>query len=101
MYMHTNNHHAILALPDSCHSLTRDMCCSLDSLIGDCLPDIALLAGLIVHAVEVNLFAESLSPLDVPHLQAKYVHSITCSLQLRRAMTPRAWPHWYFQSCSS
>ena len=52
-------------------SLTCDMCCSLDSLIGDCLPDVALLAWLVVLAVQVNLFAESLSPLDVPHLQAK------------------------------
>ena len=52
-------------------SLTGNMCCSLDSLIGDGLPDIALLAWLIVLAVQVDLFAESLSPLDVPHLQAK------------------------------
>ena len=52
-------------------SLTGNMCCSLDSLIGDCLPDIALLAWLIVLAVQVNFFAKSLSPLDVPHLQAK------------------------------
>ena len=72
MYMHENNHHASLALPAiQLPSPTCDMCCSLDSLVGDCLPDIALLAWLIVHAVEVDLFAESLSPLDVPHLQAK------------------------------
>ena len=71
MYMHTAHHHASPALPNICHSLTCDMWCSLDSLIGDCLPNIALLAWLIVLAVEVNFFAKRLSPLDVPHLHAR------------------------------